>query len=210
MTTPAQPDTGEAGAAPDTGTAPETGTEAPETTAPDTGEEIDWKAEAEKYKALSRKHEKRARDNKAALDDFQAKATPAEGEEDWKAKYEEAESRATEVTYKDAVRDAASDAGADYKALIDSQSFRDAVSDQLGEYFDDDELRDAVNTAAKEFAKQDRFRAARTGPARSGTEINGGPPGLQQVTEAELANMTPEQIVAAQEAGQLNALLGRT
>lgn len=60
---------------------PETGAEEPTPTpadqpdTPDTTEEPDWKAEAEKYKALSRKHEQRAKQNASAakeLEQFRA------------------------------------------------------------------------------------------------------------------------------------------
>lgn len=215
MTTPAQPDTGTAGAAPDTGTAPETGTTTQD--AATATETVDWQAEAEKYKALARKHEQRAKTNKQALDDLQAKAAPAEGEEDWKTKAEEAaaraeaaEVRAVELAYETTVNRIARDVGADAEALLDSQAFRDAVADELDDDFDDDDLRAAVGKVAKEFARQPRFSATPTGPTRSGTEMNGATGGPRQITEAELARMTPEQIVAAQENGQLNALLGRT
>jgi hypothetical protein len=42
---------------------------------------------------------------------------------------------------------------------------------------------------------------------RSGGEFNGGPGGAQQVTEAELKHMTPDQIVEARKAGRLKSLL---
>ena len=150
MTMPAQPDTGAAGAAPDTGTAPTD--EAPETTAPDTGEEVDWQAEAEKYKALARKHEQRAKDNRKALAEAQAKGKPAEGEpslDDLRAQLDEvttareaAEARAVELAYETTVSRVARDVGADADALLDSQSFRDAVAEELDEDFDDDEDED--------------------------------------------------------------------
>jgi hypothetical protein len=221
MTTPAQPDTGAGAAAPDTGSAPDVDPtttdqpqDAPETDAPET----DWQAQAEKYKALSRKHEKRAAANKKALDELQANAAPKDGEpsvEDLQRQLTEAteakaelEQRATELAYSHAVGRAAAKVGADAEALLDSGSFRDAVAEELGEeYESDDELVAAVEKVAREYAKKPRFAAGRA-PARSGSDMPGGPAGLRQVTEAELARMTPEQIVAAQEKGQLSALLG--
>lgn len=183
MTHPAQPDTGTAGAAPDTGTAPDP--EAPETTVPDTGEDTDWKAEAEKNKALARKHEQRAKANKKALDEALAKGKPAEGEPtieelqqraaDSDARAEAAEVRAVELAYKDAVRDAATEVGADASALLDSQAFRDAVAGELDEDFDDDDLKAAVAKHAAEFAKKPRF-AAGTAPPRGGADMTGGAP----------------------------------
>lgn len=195
MTTPAQPDTG-AGAAPDTGTGPiptpadtteATGTDAP-----------DWKAEAEKWQALARKHEERAKANKKALDEALAKIRPADGEptlDDLRAQLDEAtqareaaEARAAELAYQNTVTQIAAAVGADAEALLDSTSFRDKVADELGEDFDDDELRDAVERLAREFVKKPRF-AAHTGPTRSGGEFPGGPAAPasidQQIAEAQ-------------------------
>lgn len=195
MTTPAQPDTGTAGAAPDTGTAPETGTTTQDAAA--ATETVDWQAEAEKYKALARKHEQRAKTNKQALDDLQAKAAPAEGEEDWKAKYEaaegrasEAEIRAVELTYESTVTRIAGTVGADAEALLDSQSFRDKVAEELDDDgFDDDELKAAVAKHAKEFAKKPRYAAQRASGGASGGDFTGSPGAAssidQQIADAE-------------------------
>lgn len=193
MTTPAQPDTGAAGAAPDTGTAPETGTTGQD--AATATETVDWQAEAEKYKALARKHEQRAKENKAKLDDLQAKAQPAEGEEDWKAKYEaeqarasEAEIRAVELAYQTTVTRIAGTVGADAEALLDSQSFRDKVAEELDDDFDDDDLKAAVSKVAKGFAKKPRYAAQRPGGA-SGGDFTGSPGAAasidQQIADAE-------------------------
>lgn len=56
--------------APDTGT-DDTSTETQTEEAPDTGGEPDYKAEAEKFKALARKHEQRAKDNAAAAKELE-------------------------------------------------------------------------------------------------------------------------------------------
>lgn len=219
MTTPATPDTG-AGAAPDTGSAPDptTATDAQPQDAPDTGTDTDWQAEAEKYKALARKHEDRAKANKKALDDAKKATAPKDGEptvEDLQKQLadaakarDELQERATDLAYSHAVSRAAAKAGADAEALLDSGSFRDAVADELGDDFDDDDLSAVVEKVAKQYATKPRFSANGRAPARSGSDMPGGPAGLQQITEAELARMTPEQIVAAQEKGQLNSLLG--
>lgn len=217
MTTPAQPDTG-AGAAPDTGSAPDPTTpvnnQPPDATDTDA---TDWKAEAEKYKALARKHEDRAKANKKELDGFKASAAPKDGEptiEDLQKQLtdatkarDELEARATELVYSSTVGRIAANVGADGEALLDSGKFRDAVADELGDDFDDADLTAAVEKVAKQFAKQSRFSANGRAPARSGSPMPGGPAGLQQITEAELAQMSPEQIVAAQEKGQLANLL---
>ena len=194
MTTPAQPDTGTAGAAPDTGTAPEADPTS-EQTAPATGE-VNWQAEAEKYKALARKHEQRAKANKQALEEAQAKGKPAEGEEDWQAKYEEAQARASEaevraveLAYETTVTRIAGTVGADAEALLDSQAFRDAVAEELDDDFDDDDLKAAVEQVAREFATKPRFAAQRGGAGRSGGDFTGAPGAAasidQQIADAE-------------------------
>jgi hypothetical protein len=87
----------------------------------------------------------------------------------------ELEAAQTEHAYRDAVRTAASAVSADAEALLDSGSFRDAVAGELGEEFDDDDLKKVVAKIAKEYVKKPRF-AKQTAPARSGGEITGGPP----------------------------------
>jgi hypothetical protein len=188
MTTPAQPDTG-AGAAPDTGSAPQdpTATEAETQDTPETGEP-DWKAEAEKWKAQARKHEDRAKANKAALDKAARQAAPKDGEptvEDLQKQLTEAneareaaETAAVEAAYTSTVTRVAAQVGADAEALLDSDSFRDAVREQLDEDgFDDDDLKAAVTKAAKEFAKKPRFALA-GGATRGGADLGaaGAPP----------------------------------
>lgn len=224
MTTPAQPATGSdpAPATGDpssqsdpTGSAP-TGNPAPPP--PATGD--DWattfegQSPADVKKALdhSRTWEKRAKDNKKAFDDLKAKG-PQDGEptvDDYKTRAEAAEDRAAELAYQTTVSRVAGQVGADAEALLDSDSFRNAVAEELGDDFDDDDLKAAVDKVAKQYASKPRFSSQPAGPARSGAEINGGPGGLRQVTEDELARMSPEQIVDAQNKGQLNALLGIT
>lgn len=227
MTMPAEPATGDP--APVTGDPSQQPTPAP---ANDPGQQPatgDWATvfeglTPEQVKAKldhARTWEKRAKDNKKAFDDLKAKGQPADGEptpDDLKAQLEqataareEAEIRAVELTYETTVTRIAAQVGADAEALLDSQKFRDAVAAELDDDgFDDDDLKAAVNKVAKEFARQPRYSATPTGPTRSGTEMHGATGGPRQITEAELAAMTPEQIVAAQEAGQMNALLGRT
>lgn len=225
MTTPAQPDTG-AGAAPDTGSAPST-TDADATTQTQTDQQTpdtdatDWQAEAEKWKAQARKHEDRAKANKRALDEAQAARQDGDEGEDWQSKATEAEERAqaaeeraVELAYESTVNRVAAKAGLDPEALLDSDSFRRKVGEELDDDWEPDDidgLRAAVEKVAKskEFAGSPRFTTSRA-PARSGADMPGGPAGLRQLTDADLSRMTPEQIVAAQEKGQLNNLLGIT
>lgn len=214
MTTPAQPDTG-AGAEPDTGSAPE------DTTA-DTGQQVDATAtdapdpaaEVSKWKAQARKHEERAKANKKQLDDLLAKQQGEPTLEDLQAqtasereRAEAAEERAAELAYDIAVNRAAAKVGADAEALSDSDRFRREVTEELGDGFDDDDLKAAVQKIAAKFAKDPRFAGGKA-PARSGADITGGPGTPRQVTEDELSRMSPEQIVEAQDKGLLKSLLG--
>jgi hypothetical protein len=212
MTTPAQPDTG-AGAEPDTGSATE---DTAIDTQPDASatDDTDWKAEAEKHRALSRKHEQRAKDNKRQLDELLAKAQGEPTLDDLQSRLsdattarEEAEGRIAELAYERSVDRAARKLGADADALLDSDRFRREVSEELGDDFDDDDLSKAVQKVAAKFAKDPRFSGTRA-PARSGADITGGPGAPRQVTEEELSRMSPEQIVQAQDKGLLANLLG--
>lgn len=56
---------------PDTGTEEQPTSEEQPPEQPDTGDETDWKAEAEKYKALARKHEGRAKTNATAAKELE-------------------------------------------------------------------------------------------------------------------------------------------
>ncbi len=219
MTTPAQPATGDP--APATGEPsqqPEPATEPAPTTQPATGD--DWTSVFEGMSPAdvkakldhARTWETRAKKNKKELDDLKAAQTPKDGEpstDDLRQRAEAAEARAAELAYGNTVTRVAAQVGADAEALLDSGSFRDAVADELGDDFDDNDLKVAVTKVAKEYAKKARF-AVRNGPTRSGGDITGGPAGIRQITEAELQRMTPEQIVDAQNKGQLNSLLGIT
>lgn len=133
----------------------------------------------------ARRWESRAKTNKQKLDDLQGKGKQPdpEGGEDWQAKYEaeqqrasEAEERALKSSYRETVRTVATTVSADADALLDSQSFMDAVGEELDEDFDEDDLREAVTKVAAEFAKKPRFAAGGTAPARGGADLGGGAP----------------------------------
>jgi len=212
MTMPVEPATGDP--APATGDAsqqqidPTEPTQQQPATGDDWGSLFEGMSPAEVRRALdnSRKWETRAKSNKAKLDELQATSLPAEGEEDWKAKYEaeqarasEAESRAVELTYETTVTRIAAQVGADAEALLDSQKFRDAVAKELDEDgFDDDELKAAVLAKAKEFVKKPRFAAARTGGGASGGDFTGSPGAAasidQQIADAEKRRDFPTAI----------------
>lgn len=161
---------------------------------PATGEEgTDWKARAREW-------ETRSKANKQQLDQYgqqlaalrkaldpdgnadeedlseHAKRKLSEAEQAREAAEVERDEIKAEVAYEKAVTRAAKDAGADADALLDSDSFRSAVRDELDDDgFTDDDLKKAVAKVAKEFAARPRF-ALSPAPPRSGGEITGGPP----------------------------------
>jgi hypothetical protein len=97
--------------------------------------------------------------------------------------------------------------GANPDALLDSRSFA-AQLGQLDPAASDfgTALEAAIKAAT---AANPAYNAAPPAPARGGADLSGsGTNGPKQVTEDELATMTPEQIVQAQEEGRLRALLG--
>jgi hypothetical protein len=181
MTTPT-PDTG-TGTPPATGGTPSEPTPTdPQAAAPDT-DAPDWQAEAEKWKTLARKHETNAKANKQLLDKASAATAGEPTVDDLKAQLAElsqahnaAEERNAELAYSGTVRTLAQAAGADPEALLDSDSFRDAVATELGEDFDDDDLSKAVAKVAKEFAKRPRFAATPAASPRGGADMAGGTP----------------------------------
>lgn len=206
MTTPAQPEQPATGpGAPATGeqTATEPTTAPPVDPAgqqpPATGEDgTDWKKHARDW-------ERKSKDNAKRLSDVEQqfaavrKALGLEGEEDLpehaqaklseaEKRAEEAETRALELAYENTVSRIAATVNADAEALLDSDSFRAAVTEELGDDFDDRELRAAVTKVAKEFAKKPRF-AAQRGASRSGADFTGSPgapPNIdQQIADAE-------------------------
>lgn len=115
-----------------------------------------------------------------------------------------------------AVWKTAATAGGNAEALLDSRTFLDTISrlDPASASF----AKDVGDAIAAAVASNDRFKAAAgqapaptPNPAPFQGSADGGARGgnaVSQITEAELARMTPEQIVEAQAQGRLNDLLG--
>jgi hypothetical protein len=105
-----------------------------------------------------------------------------------------------------AVFRAAGKAGANADALLDSVGFANATKGlDPGAADFATQIEQAITTAV---AANPLLKATPAGPARSGGDFTGGPGAADQITEDQLKTMTPEQIVAAQEKGQLRNLLG--
>ena len=118
--------------------------------------------------------------------------------------------------------------GADADALLDSQAFAKTIAglDPAGSTFRED-VEDAIRDMV---GKHARYKAATVSKAdddagddtkktttstgtkkaagKSGADMSGAGGKPQQVTAAELAKMTPQEIVNAQDKGLLNELLG--
>jgi hypothetical protein len=104
-----------------------------------------------------------------------------------------------------AVYRAAAQSGADPDALLDSRAFLTAVQDV--DPGDRDAIADAIKAAVESNPRLAKPTAAPAAPARSGGDFTGSPTADGQVTEQELAAMSPEDIVKALESGRLKNLL---
>lgn len=196
MTTPAQPGTPATGpGAPATGEQTvEPATPVTDAQTPATGEDgTDWKKHARTWETKSKANEKRLSEYEQQLNTLK-KALGLEAADDLpehaKAKLSEAEqraeaaeTRAMELAYESTVSRIAATVNADAEALLDSDSFRSAVGEELGDDFDDDDLRKAVAKVAKDFAKKPRF-AKSQGASRSGADFTGSPGAPPNIDQA--------------------------
>lgn len=177
----------------------------PESTATEAVEpERDWKAEADKWKEMSRKTENAAKQAMKELDQLRtAQMTDSE-----KA-ITEAEKRGREAMMRELgsqiaeakMRAAAIGKVADVDALIE---LVDVAKFVTADGVDDSAIEATIERFAKVAPPQPappKFGSVELGP-------QGGRP--RQVGEAELSRMTPEQIVQARQSGQLDDLLGVT
>lgn len=175
----------------------------PSTTGPTGESDKDWQAEAEKWKALSRKHEdantKLLKQNDELKSAAMSDAEKAIADAVERGRTEAMSSMRTELA-EARLRAAAAGKVADVDALMD---FVD-----LGKFVTENGVDDAAITAAVDrFAK---VAPAPTPPKFGSVDL--GPQGdrPRQLGEADLARMTPEQIVEARQKGQLDELMGVT
>lgn len=122
-----------------------------------------------------------------------------------------AQARQTQVEL--AVYRSAGQHGGNPDALLDSRAFADSIKelDPASDSFAAD-----VEAAVKKAVEGNPRLAAKApepapapAPPKGGADLAGAPGGKRQLTEADVKRMTPEQIVKAREAGQLNTYLGR-
>lgn len=194
------------------------GTETPETPetpdpatpeTPDTGGgngdgEKDWQSEADKWKALARKHEGQAKANAAAakeLEEFKA----AQMSETEKA-IAEAEARGrTAATSEVGQKLAAAEIKAALTGVVTDPAA--IVEDlNLARYVrDDGEVDDEAVGRLRAKYEGIAGKPGRPGSADGGTR--GGTPGPPQLSRDDLKNMSPKQIIEAKAQGRLRDLL---
>lgn len=207
---PAGGDGSNAGGKPDTGPDGGAGGEPPDPNAkPDTGPdgggdgEPDWKAEAEKWKSLARKHEDASKKNSSAQKELEK--LKAEGMSEQEKAVAEAEARGRQAALAVAAEKLA---GAEIKAALTGvvKNPAEIVGDlNLAKYVTDTGDVDAEAVAAL------RARFLEQLPAKDPADLkqgNRGGSGPSQLTRAELAKMTPEQIDQAHREGRLNEMQG--
>lgn len=195
---------------------------APQATAPAAADGTDWKAEAEKWKALSRKNETQAKGNvdeltrnsaalkaiadKLGVDIGDGTPDPARLTAELDKANTTARQRAAEL----AVYKAATAAGANADLLLDSRAFMASI-DGLDPSADG--YAASVADAAKAWAEghpqvkteQATPRKATPPTPRAGADF-GAPAPNRQWTQADLEASTPEQLTKALDAGLLRDL----
>jgi hypothetical protein len=159
------------------------------------GDAPDLSSELEKWKALARKNEQRAKDNSEAAKRL------AEIEESQKTEQQKL-ADAAELARKEAAETA-----------VELAKLRAAVKHGLND--EDLELLgsgtpDEIEARAERLAARLKGNPAPTAPSSDGQGKAGEPVSgaVKQLTRDDLKSMTPAQIEAAHEAGQLNAVQG--
>lgn len=175
----------------------------PTTDAPTPEPDKDWEAEAAKWKAMARKHENASANSLKELEQLRA----AQMTDSEKA-IAEAEKRGRDAALKELRADMARTklqaqaAGkvADVEALLEVVDVNRFLTE------------DGIDEEAIAAAIERLTKVAPAQPAPKFGTVELGPQGdrPRQVSEAELARMTPEQIVEARSKGQLDDLLGVT
>lgn len=196
---------------PGTGTPPETPpadppTDPPADPSPDKGGAgTDPVAEAEKWKALARKHEDRAKANANAAKELE-ELKAAQMSETEKAVAEAEKRGRTAATSEFGERLAAAEIKAALTGVVTDPAA--IVEDlNLGRYVTDD---GQVDTEAIGRLKA-KFEGIATKPNRPGSAdggARGGGDGPAQLSRDDLSKMTPQQIVQAKAEGRLATVLG--
>lgn len=193
----------------------------------ETDDGTDWQAKATEAQQFSRKWEDRAKANKkeadrAAQENAQLKQTlealrkaldpdgaaqeedPGELAEKATRERDAKDAELRQLRLEQAAEKAGRTAGADVDALLDSRGFATKLHklDPTGDDFDD-ELKSLVTKALED---NPRLKAPSPAPTRSVTDGAGTRDDKGQLTRADLASMTPDQITKARREGRLTSL----
>ena len=167
-------------------------------------------SDATDWKAMARKHEKEAKQNREAARELAA----LKAKEQTDAERLAAERDAEREKVKAAVRRAVT---AEVKSVASSLKFCDPSDAlrmlDLDEYTDESGEVDeaAIRSALEEIAAKKPYLLASSeapAPARSGGPVGGGSAVPSQLSREDLKDMSSDQIVKAKEEGRLNQLLG--
>ncbi|MFE9865877.1 hypothetical protein ACFYPZ_24585 [Streptomyces sp. NPDC005506] len=122
-------------------------------------------------------------------------------------KAQESDQQARQATVKLAVFQTAGKHGADADALLDSASFASAISklDPAADTF----AANVESAIKKAVEGNPRLKSQTTPPvpAKGGFDMNNGTAGKRQLTAAEVAKLSPEELVKAREDGLLKDYL---
>ena len=171
---------GDAPAAPD----------APAAAAEDTAQQVDWEAEARKWKELSRKNESRMKENaeKARLYD--------EAQEQGKSELQKAQEAAAKAEARAAAMEA--------EALRAKVAAATGVDADLLSGSSEDELRASAERLLAWRGAQVPKGAPAADAGVRGDEIRAA----RQLTRDDLKKMSPAEIIKARQDGQLNNIMG--
>lgn len=164
--------------------------ETPAATAEDTAQQVDWEAEARKWKELSRKNESRMKENaeKARLYD--------EAQEQGKSELQKAQEAAAKAEARAAAMEA--------EALRAKVAAATGVDADLLSGSSEDELRASAERLLAWRGAQVPKGAPATDAGVRGDEIRAA----RQLTRDDLKKMSPAEIIKARQDGQLNNIMG--
>lgn len=164
--------------------------DAPAATAEDTAQQVDWEAEARKWKELSRKNESRMKENaeKARLYD--------EAQEQGKSELQKAQDAAAKAEARAAAMEA--------EAMRAKVAAATGVDADLLSGSSEEELRASAERLLAWRGAQVPKGAPATDAGVRGDEIRAA----RQLTREDLKKMSPAEIIKARQDGQLNNIMG--
>ena len=164
--------------------------ETPAAAAEDTAKQVDWEAEARKWKELSRKNESRMKENaeKARLYD--------EAQEQGKSELQKAQEAAAKAEARAAAMEA--------EAMRAKVAAATGVDADLLSGSSEEELRASAERLLAWRAAQVPKGAPATDAGVRGEEIRAA----KQLTRDDLKKMSPSEIIKARKDGQLNNIMG--